>query len=381
MSDLLRRSMVAALAFMSCGLAACGPTLVNFDPSNAAAIEVRPVSRLKQFCPGERFQVEIVARLRNGTSCSNTDRELGCQGEKDAVMSPGMVRIEASAGGRVGEPEKFLWGPPDDIFATADSGLTLRGWLEKGVEGRLQKSIVGESELTPVYQCRMAGEFGGDYTAGAGQSGLPGPDVNVAVTSLKTPYYPDAALIRVDAVGSRFYYISPAPGQPVRVVSRGQDGGAGEQGTAGVKGEDGRNGSGQCANGENGRDGGDGGPGGPGGDGGPGGVIRITVDKAIADRVSQYVIAASIGGAAGSGGAGGPGGAAGKGGTAGPTGQGCTGNAGSSGREGRSGTAGQSGRPGAMGPSPLVSSAPRTALFGEEMPIIGRIESAKSKKP
>ncbi len=378
MNSTVRTGMLTTLMLASGALAACGPTLVNFDPSNAVSIDVRPVTGQKVFCPGAAFQVEILAKLANGSLCSSTDRSIGCQGEKDAVISPKMIRLEGDQGGRKGDLEKFVWAPPDDIFATADTGVTLRAWLEKTVEGQYQKSVVGESELVPVYTCRMGDSFG------PGSPGAPGPEVRVAITSLKTPFYPDAALIRVDAAGSRSYYISPSEDQAVSITSHGGNGASGNQGQSGKQGEDGRaapSGAAVCTRGENGRDGQDGGPGGPGGDGGAGGPVRITVDKAAADKLKGRILAESIGGGAGPGGQGGAGGPGGHGGD-GVTGQGCSSSSDVKGQDGRAGRAGQSGaegRAGNAGPAPVFATGTRQSLFADEMDIIQRIESAKRK--
>ena len=40
-------------------LIACGPTVINFDPSNAKEIVVRPAAGQNVFCPGTTFQVEV----------------------------------------------------------------------------------------------------------------------------------------------------------------------------------------------------------------------------------------------------------------------------------------------------------------------------------
>ena len=370
----LRRATLAALSVLGVGLGGCGPTLVNFDPNNAVSIDVRPVEGQKVFCPGATFQVEVLAKLQSGSQCSSTDRNVGCQGQKDAVINPTMIRLEGSTGKRTGDLEKFMWSPPADIFETADTGLVLRAWLEKQVEGQYQKSPVGESELVPVYQCRMGDSF-------SASSGAPGPDISIAVTSLKTPYYADAALIRVDAQGSRLYYISPSPEQPVHITTYGGDGPAGAQGKAGEKGEDGRaapSGSPACTRGEAGRDGQDGGPGGPGGDGGPGGNILIQVDKSAGSSLLSRIVAESRGGGPGAAGRGGDGGPGGRGGD-GVTGPNCSDVKGQDGRAGRAGQSGQAGRPGQSGPAPTVKMAARQSLFVDEMTTIQRIESAKRK--
>lgn len=379
---MLRTCLLASVMLMSGALAACGPALVNFDPSNATSIQVRPASGKKVFCPGERFQVELVAKLANGSSCSSTDRSRGCQGEQDAVISPSMVHIAASAGSPFGDREKFLWAPPEDVLETADTGLVLRGWLEKNIQGQVQKSIIGEAALKPVYQCHMEGAFGlPPVGGGGGEPGAPGPEVHVAITTLSTPYYPDAALLRVEVGGSRTYYISPTPTQAIRIGSRGQDGGSGQMGAPGVKGEDGKNApaaAAACTPGAAGQDGSDGGLGGPGGDGGPGGAIFVTLDKAAEDQLLGRLLIANPGGSPGPGGPGGAGGPPGTGGYGAPTGPSCNDTKGADGRAGRAGPPGPNGRPGPNGPPPQIATASRKALFAEELEIITRIESAKA---
>lgn len=370
-----RAAALGALAIAGVALGGCGPTIVNFDPNNAKSIDVRPAQGQKVFCPGLAFQVEVLATLENGSTCSSTDRTLGCQGQKDAVINPKMVRLEASGGKRIGDLEKFTWAPPEDIFETADTGLTIRGWLEKQVEGQYQKSPTGESELVPVYQCRMSESFS------ASGYGAPGPDVAIAITPLKTPYYQDAALIRVDALGKTAYYISPTPEQPVHITTYGGDGAPGPQGKAGERGQDGRaapSGSAPCTRGEGGRDGQDGGPGGMGGDGGPGGAIKITLDKLGGNSLLSRVVAESVAGGPGAAGRGGDGGKGGRGGD-GITGPSCSDVRGQDGRDGRQGQSGQAGRPGPAGPAPVVVTASRHTLFVDELPTIDRIEHAKRK--
>lgn len=376
MNSTLRTGWLAAVALLGAGASACGPTVVNFDPSNAAKIVVRPATGRSEFCPGRRFKVELLAELKNGSTCSSVDRARGCLGQEDAVLNNKMVRIEGGPGRFVGDREDFVWEPPADLFATADTGIRLKGWLQGAVAGRLQESVVGETLLTPVYACRSIGEYGGG-SAGAGAHGGPGPNLDVSIAPFKTPFYPDAALVRVDSPYGTDHFISAGPADRIRVVSWGVSGGAGQHGVAGKAGEAGRSGSGQCANGENGRDGTDGGPGGPGGDGGPGGQIRVHVDKSHAADLQDRLVLESLGGAGGPGGAGGEGGPGGSGGSAGPSGQGCSGQQGQKGRDGRRGSDGQAGRPGPSGPPPTFTMATRATLFAAEMPTIQRIEAAK----
>jgi hypothetical protein len=357
---------------------------VQLDPRSVVNVTVGPTSGQPLFCPGDAFQVELVARLKDGTSCSSTDPSRGCMGQSSAVIDPADIRIEGNGGALQGPREKFVWMPESDPLKTADTGLTLRGWLEKVVDGRLQKSMVGERELKPVYQCHMEGVFQGPPPpAAGGQDGQPGPELRIAVTTLSTPYYPAAALIRVETGTTRVYYISPSADQPVRLVSKGSNGtpGAnGANGAGGTNGEDAPANAAACTKGGDATDGGPGGPGANGGSGGPGGLIRISFDANAADKLRGRILAASVGGDPGHGGMGGVGGIGGWGGSGGPTGPDCAETQGKSGKNGDQGTAGAPGRPGPNGPDPVIEAAPRESLFGTELAAISRIEAAKAKR-
>ena len=365
-----------ALAALTPLVAACGPTQVDIDPRSVVDVQVRPASGQRLFCPGDRFQVEVVAKLKDGTTCSSTDRTRGCMGQKDAVIQASDVKIAGSEGGRGAPMEQFIWIPPANPLTTADTGLTLKGWLQKTVGGETLKSMVGETELRPVYSCQSAASFE-EPVAGAH-----GPNVDIAITTLSTPYYPAAALVRVDAMGGRFYYISPSVDQAVQITSRGQAGPQGHPGQPGVNGENGKDApidAAPCTKGGDGTDGSNGGNGGNGGDGGNGGRIRIVIDEAAADKLRGRVLAYTLGGAPGPGGPGGPGGLAGSGGSGGPTTPSCKETKGADGKPGRDGQPGLPGRPGVPGPPPEVTTMPRASLFAAEMAILTRIEAARAK--
>lgn len=356
----------------------CGPAEVELNPLSVVDLQVRPASGQRLFCPGDRFQVEVVAKLKDGTTCSSTDPSRGCQGQKDAVIKASDVRISGSAGQRVDPMEQFVWLPPPNPLDTADTGLSLKGWLEKTIAGQPFKSMVGETELRPVYQCQQSGVYTqGDY-------GAAGPDIDIAVTTLSTPYYPAAALIRVDAFSTngRAYFISPSVDQVVTIVSRGQPGAPGMPGQPGEDGENGKDvasDAAPCTRGGDGQDGADGGPGGPGGDGGSGGRIRIVLDEVAADKLRGRVATQSLGGAPGPAGPGGRGGQGGHGGRGATPSADCKETDGAKGRAGRNGHSGAMGRPGMPGPPPEVLVSPRATLFAAELPMIQRIEAAKAK--
>src|SRR4029079_8600831 len=104
-------------------------------------------------CPGEAFQVEVLAQLKNNTWCSSTDRTRGCLGETDAVIDASSVRVQGSPGGFEGNSRKFFWNTSDDPLATASTGVTLQGWIELSTPAGVERSPAGEARLTPVYEC------------------------------------------------------------------------------------------------------------------------------------------------------------------------------------------------------------------------------------
>ncbi|MBI4701534.1 MAG: hypothetical protein HY744_10300 [Deltaproteobacteria bacterium] len=382
------------------GVAACGPSHVTLDPRSVVNVNVRPTSGQLLYCPGDPFQVELTAKLKDGTSCSSVNRQLGCMGKSDAVIDPETVRITGSSGAQTDEKEKWVWLPGANPLDTASTGMTLKGWIEATIDGQALKSMEGESELKPVYQCMRenilktpgneandeAKALGGLLTLRTksadanGANGRPGPDLKVFVTALSTPFYPDAALIRIDSSqGVRRYVISQSADQSVRIVSKGQSGARGVPGRDGTDGSKGYDASGQCEKGGKGGGGTDGTSGNSGGDGGIGGAIQVMLDEAAADKLKGRLIVASVGGDAGPGGFAGRGGSGGAGGKGGPDGQGCKGERGDSGTAGKSGDDGQAGQQGPGGPEPTWGTGSRETLFGSELGTIKRIEEAKGK--
>ena len=378
-----RASLLLAATFASGALSvACGPTQIELDPRTVVDVQVRPASGQRLFCPGDNFQVELVAKLLDGSSCSSTDRSRGCLGEKDAVIKAQDVRIQVPGAGRVGDAEQFIWSPPADPLVTADTGLLLRGWIEKAIAGQTHKSMVGETELKPVYECQLSRSFAPTYIGSPGSNGGQGPDVTIAITTLSTPWYPSAALVRVEAMGSKHYFISPTVEQAVKITTFGQPGAPGAPGHPGKDGQDGDDAPDSapaCTKGGIGQDGGDGGPGGDGGDGGQGGLIRVMLDDRAADKLRGRVLPQSLGGIAGGPGPGGLGGNGGQGGKGAKTTTACSDNDGKDGRRGSDGRPGRPGRPGQNGPAPVETLASRDSLFAAEMPAIKRIEAAKGK--
>lgn len=390
--------MKIAYSLLALGVACvgCGPAQIEVDPSKVVDVHVAPASGQMLFCPGDAFLVEVVAKLDDGTSCSSHDPARGCMGKSSALLDSSIVHLEGSNGGPGGEP--LVWVSDGDPFKTAGDGLTLKSWIT-GPNGR--KSIEGEASLKPVYDCKMEVAYGGGV-AGS-NPGNAGPALTVSITPLSTPFYPDAALVRVELQGQRVYLISPSSDRPVKISTRGQDGMPGAAGAAGVDGKPGADAPGVppatpppvdpatgqpgppppntaavCAKGGEGTPGTDGGAGGPGGDGGAGGMITVLLDDKAADKLKGRVILANLPGNAGPGGAGGWGGKGGAGGRGGPTSPDCLDTSGPAGKNGANGANGTPGKPGAAGPAPNYESKAREALFGTELAAIQAIEATKA---
>ncbi|MDC3953475.1 hypothetical protein [Polyangium jinanense] len=369
---------IASLPFVAALplLVGCGPSQAQIDPKNVVNVSVRPASGQMLFCPGDAFQVELVAKLKDGSSCSNVDPNKGCMGQKDTVISSEMVRIQGSSGAVGGG--NFIWMPDRDVLKTADTGMGLRGWLESATSG---KSMEGEAQLKPVYDCQMEQKIRGGKGR-EGEPGAPGPELTVAITTLSTPFFPDAALVRIDWPGNRFYMISPSADKPVRITSIGGEGGHGREGAPGIQGKDGKDATEDCAEGTNGTDGTEGGPGGRGGDGGPGGLIKVILDDANPDKLKGRLLLESVGGPGGDRGPGGKGGFGGKGGKGGPLKAGdatCKPKDGKNGQLGRRGPSGDAGRQGPSGPAPVFEMGQRKVMFANEISSIQRIEAGKGK--
>lgn len=357
-------------------LVGCGPSHAQIEPKDVVNVSVRPASGQLLFCPGDPFQVEVVAKLKDGTSCSNVDPNKGCMNEKDTVIASEMVRIQGSSGFVGGG--NFIWVPDKDVLKTADTGMGLRGWLESATGG---KSMEGEAQLKPVYDCQMQQTIRG-ARGRDGEMGAPGPELTISITTLSTPFFPDAALFRLDWPGNRAYMISPSADKPVRITTYGGEGGRGLEGAPGVPGRDGKDATEECADGLDGTNGGDGGPGGRGGDGGPGGLIRVILDDANADKLKGRLLVQSLGGPGGDRGPGGAGGKGGRGGEAGALKAGdpdCKPRDGKNGALGKFGPSGEQGRTGPNGPAPTFEMGERKQMFANELAIIQRIEAGKAK--
>jgi len=399
--SLLNAALVALASF---ALTACGTSQVHIDPKNVAdlRLELPKTSGEPSFCPGEPIKIQVIASLNDGTQCSNVDAATGCMGQKDAVIDVSQIRVEGSAGALTRNDEALTWLPARDALVTAETGLKLQSWLEDTQNGQVLKSKIAEAHLRPDYHCMEENVFSSNKPLPPGQNGGPGPDLKVAATTFSTPYYPEAALIRVDYAGGHTYIVAPLGQKPIKIISKGQNGAQGVTGPAGRNGQTGRDGGGRtssrdgdgasaagggmggakaCKPGAHGTGGTPGGPGGKGGNGGDGGSVQLILDEAVADKLKPWIVVESAGGAAGPGGNGGPGGMGGKGGLAAlPTGEPCSGQQGQNGPDGAPGTNGAPGLPGKGGEVKPAAVASREALFGPDLPAIQRIESAKAGK-
>lgn len=367
---------ILAIAAAQPILTGCGPNQAQIDPRNVSDLKIRPSSGQMLFCPGAPFSVEFVAKLKDGSTCSNLNAETGCMNQKNTVIDPAVLRLSGSNGRVQGQG----WVTDADPLKTADAGVRLRGWLEQVVGGQNHKSVESEIDLKPVYECRDQANYSQGNGRDDGTNGAAGPGITIAITTLSTPFYPDAALIRVESGTMREYFISPSADKPIRITAAGQPGARGRTGTSGADGKPGQAASGDCQVGSDGTDGTAGGPGGKGGDGGAGGTIKVILDESNPDKLKGRLLIANPGGAGGEGGYGGPGGSGGAGGAAGTkpanAAPDCNPQAGKSGRNGPNGANGARGNPGPAGPAPVFENGKRQAVWANELQAIQRIEGA-----
>lgn len=367
---------ILAIAAAQPILTGCGPNQAQIDPRNVADLKIRPSSGQMLFCPGDHFAVEFVAKLKDGSTCSNLNAETGCMNQKNTVIDPTVLRLSGSNGRVQGQG----WVTDADPLKTADSGVRLRGWLEQVVGGQNHKSAESEIDLKPVYDCRSSKSFSSGNGREDGSNGAAGPMITIAITTLSTPFYADAALVRIESGTLREYYISPSADKPIRITAAGQAGARGLRGAPGADGKPGAAASGDCQVGTDGTDGTAGGPGGKGGDGGVGATIKVILDDANPDKLKGRLLIANPGGAAGEGGFGGPGGQGGPGGAAGTKPQNappdCNPQAGKSGKVGANGATGPRGNPGPAGPAPTFENGKRATVWANELQAIQRVEGA-----
>lgn len=365
---------ILAIAAVQPILTGCGPAQAQIDPRNVADLKIRPASGQALFCPGAAFGVEFVAKLKDGSTCSNLNAESGCMNQKNTVIDPQVLRLSGSSGQVQGQG----WVTDADPLKTADTGVRLRGWLEQVLNGQTYKSVETQLDLKPVYECKDHADYSPNNGRADGTNGAAGAMITVAITTLSTPFYPDAALVRVESGTMREYFISPSADKPIRITATGQPGARGKQGYSGANGKAGDAAPGECKNGTDGMNGLAGGPGGRGGDGGAGATIKVILDDSNPDKLRGRLLIANPGGAPGEGGLGGPGGQGGVGGAAGAkpanAAADCAPKSGNSGQNGANGSNGPRGNAGAAGPAPAFENAKRFVVWANESQAIQRIE-------
>jgi hypothetical protein len=364
---------VLAIAAAQPILTGCGPNQAQIDPRNVSDLKIRNQSGQNLFCPGAAFSVEFVAKLKDGTTCSNFNANSGCMNKENTVIDPAVLRLSGSNGRVTGQG----WVTDDDPLKTADTGVRLRGWLEQVIGGQNHKSMESEIDLKPVYDCRSQMNFTTNDTL-SHHEGKTGTTFTIAVTSLSTPFYADAALIRVESGTMREYFVSPSADKPVRLTLQGRRGTDGNRGTAGTAGKPGDAATGECKSGGDGGNGTAGGAGGKGGDGEVGPAVKVILDESNADKLKARILISNPGGP---GGAGGPGGSGGQGGAGGAAGAkpanapaDCNPQAGKPGQNGPNGASGASGNAGAAGPAPVFENGKRQAVWANEIQAIQRVE-------
>ncbi len=358
-------------------MAACGPSSAELDPKSVVDLKVRPASGQLLFCPGDPFLVEVVAKMNDGSTCSSNDATRTCLGQTNTLIDRDQIDLGLTSGSF--DPSKELVVIPEaDPFKTAQDGMELRASILGVGPSAGTRSVVGTASLKPVYDCRLQASFGGGVATGPVAAA--GPELTLAATSLSTPFYPDAMLVRLEGPGGSSYWISPSSDRVLEFIAAGQSGQAGAPGAAGAAGPAGTDNSavGACIPGGDGGPGTDGAAGSNGGDGGVGGTFRVRLDESVADKLLARLKLLNPGGAAGSAGAGGAAGPGGPGGAGGPANELCPNTAGKPGKPGNKGADGLAGKPGAAGPAPLIERLPRASLFASELKLIESIESAKA---
>jgi hypothetical protein len=359
-------------------LLGCGPSSIELDPKSVVDLKVRPASGQALFCPGDPFLVEVVAKMNDGSTCSSSDATRSCLGKTNRVIDPEQIQLGLTSGAF--DPTNPLVVVPEaDPLLTAMEGMELRASLVGIGASAGSRSMPAAAALKPVYDCRLRGLFGGGVATGP--VGARGPDLTVAATSLSTPFYPDAMLVRVQGPMGTSYWVSPSSDRVLEIVAAGQAGAPGlpgEPGAAGASGED-RSAQGECVRGGDGGPGGNGTDGGPGGNGGDGGSFKLLLDDRVADKLLARLKLSNPGGEAGRAGPGGPAGPGGAGGWGGPTHpERCPDTTGAAGPPGTPGRDGEPGRSGVAGPPPVIERLAREQLFSKELGTLQQIESAKA---
>jgi hypothetical protein len=335
---------------------------------NVKRINVPQAAELS-LCPGQAFDVNVVARMKDGRR-----KRTSGSGREKLPWRELVVRFD----GRDVEQGRVVM--PSDPRETLDRAVPLRVYLADRGE------VSWEGIVTARYDCVYTADFsgasgavgdnwvrysgddgddgwdttrpgerggdGGDGRHGQhGGDGGDGGDGGTVTVQWGTLDHHGVSMITAVAKGTvpgrstepQWFLIDPNGGSLV-VDVRGGAGGAGEDGQPG--GDGGNGGDGEPDG--RGGDGGDGGHGGDGGDGGDAGWVRVISDPA-AEAWLGHMHIDNVGGAAGAAG------------LAGDPGDGGWGDP--SGRDGRWGDAGRVGRAGASGADPEVALKPLPAAW------------------
>lgn len=367
------RSLAATL-FAAALLSSCShqpPEGFAPDPGLVSQIrDIRIVTAYARACPGATMPTTYEAILTDGSRVPFSRTY-----DKKNPPRLHVVFLDRTSAEAVTQQDGdwVLWNDP---LATAATGFRLTATL------RAKPSVTSTVVVLPDYSCMPhAFSFQGD-PGGPGQSGGNGPDVNVRLAVLRSPFYDKLFVASVQVgLAPPFYVLQDATAVPpadwLAIDSRGGQGGTGVGGSAGSDGAAGANG---CPA-QPGGPGGNGGNGGPGGSGGRGGRISVIVpiDNPF---MAGIVTARSRGGPGGAGGPGGTGGKGGKGGqgTTDATNHRCADAA--NGSPGQAGNAGSTGSEGAPGPRSIVVTAPTREIFGVQVPPeLGALLERAQRRP
>jgi hypothetical protein len=327
------------------------------DPGLVAQIrDIRIVTAYTRACPGATIPATYEAVLADGARVPFSRSY-----DKKHPPRLHVVFLDRESPDAASQ-EDGDWVTERDPLVTVSSGFRLTATL------RANSNIRSTVVVPPDYRCMphtfvFAGEPGGP-----GEAGDNGPDANVRLAVLRSPFYDKLFVAGIQVgVAPPFYVLQDASAVPpadwLVIESRGGRGGAGVPGT---KGTDGGAGAAGCPA-QAGAPGGNGGNGGPGGSGGRGG--RINVIAPLDNPFLAGIVAARSPG--GNGGPGGPGGAGGKGGKGGQGGADASNRRcpdAADGSPGQAGGAGSTGSQGAPGPRVIVVTAPAGEIFGVQVP-------------
>lgn len=314
---------VPVLAFLTCALGACYPTLtapVDLYRADTKVIRFALKNPRSAICPGQAVPLDVeLDAMIDGELTHLVQKRF----DTDSRLFLTRQLHLSSAQGTFDEDGVFH--PDPDVTVSAQTGFVIFLRAPHGPPFSVR--------FPPVYECTAvlgrdgaigaAGEDGEDaltsdrnevVVAGddpngpaRGRMGHPGgpggggPRLAVYVTWVRTPDY--TRLLAARSFGDVQTLTLVAPGTPLNVRARGGRGGAGGRGGQGGSGL----GITTFRNGVAYAEGGRGGQGGTGGDGGAGGAIDLYLDERFGDL--ERMVVADV-----EGGAGGPGGMPGRGG-------------------------------------------------------------------